>query len=161
MTLAFEEVLSQLAESSPRIAALTVSLTSTQLHTTPSDDGWSANDVLAHLRACADVWGGCIVRIIREDTPRLRAISPRTWIRKTNYRELDFSASFRSFAVQRADLLAVLRALPDAGWSRAATVTGAGNVVDRTVLSYAQSLADHERQHVNQLECIVKSIHLS
>jgi hypothetical protein len=25
---------------------------------------WSAVEVLAHLRACGDVWGGCIARIL-------------------------------------------------------------------------------------------------
>jgi hypothetical protein len=57
----------------------------------------------------------------------------------------------RSFAMQRADLLAVLSPLPHEGWSRAATVTGAGKVLERTVLFYAQWLARHERQHVKQV----------
>jgi len=45
--------------------------------------------------------------------------------------------------------------LPPEGWSRAATVTGAGKVLERTVLFYAQWLARHERQHVKQVERIV------
>jgi len=158
-SLTIEQVLTLLAETPPRIAALTTGLAPAQLHTTPNHDGWSLNDVLAHLRACADVWGNCIVAMIAEDTPTLRAVNPRTWIKKTDYLELEFRPSLRSFATQRADLLAVLEPLPPEGWSRAATVTGAGKVLERTVLFYAQWLARHERQHVKQVERIVNTMH--
>jgi len=77
-SLTIEQVLTLLAETPPRIAALTAGLAPAQLHTAPNHDGWSANDVLAHLRACADVWGNCIVAMIVEDTPTLRAVNPRT-----------------------------------------------------------------------------------
>lgn len=133
-SLTIEQVLTLLAETPKRIGALTADLAPAQLHTTPRHDGWSANDVLAHLRACADVWGGCIVTMIAEDTPTLRAVNPRTRIKKTDYLELEFRPSLRSFATQRADLLAVLEPLPHEDWSRAATVTGAGKVLERTVL---------------------------
>jgi len=158
-SLTIEQVLTLLAATPPRLAALSAGLASAQLHTTPNHDEWSANDVLAHLRACADVWGNCIVAMIAEDTPTLRAVNPRTWIKKTDYLELEFRPSLRSFATQRAELLAVLGPLPHEGWSRAATVTGAGKVLERTVLSYAQRLARHERPHVKQVERIVNTIH--
>ena len=158
LSLTTEQVLTLLAETPPRIAALTAGLTPAQLHTPPNHDGWSANDVLAHLRACADVWGNCIVAIIAEDTPTLRAVNPLTWIKKTDYLELEFRPSLRSFDTQRAELLAVLEPLPHEGWSRTATVTGAGKVLQRTVLFYAQWLARHERQHVKQVEHIVNTM---
>jgi hypothetical protein len=50
-----EQVLTMLAEAAPRIAALTADLAPEQLRATPADGGWSVNEVLAHLRACADV----------------------------------------------------------------------------------------------------------
>lgn len=157
-SLTFEQVLTLLAETPRRIAALTNGLTPAQLQTPPNHDEWSANDVLAHLRACADVWGNCIVAIIAEDMPTLRAVNPLTWIKKTDYLELEFQPSLRSFTTQRADLLTVLEPLPHEGWSRASTVTGAGNVLERTVLFYGQWMARHERQHIKQVERIVQSI---
>jgi DinB family protein len=157
-SLTIEQVLTLLMEAPPRIAALTKGLAPGQLHRAPNRDEWSANDVLAHLRACADMWGNCIVAMIAEDKPTLRAVNPRTWIKKTDYLELEFRPSFRSFAKQRADLLAVLRPLPRKGWSRTATVTGAGAVLERTVLFYARWLASHERTHVKQVERIVNTM---
>ena len=159
-SLTIEQALTLLAATPLRIVALTTDLTPAQSHTTPSQGGWSVNDVLAHLRACADVWGNCIVAIITEDTPTLRAVNPLTWIKKTDYLELEFQPSLRSFATQRAELLAVLKPLPHEGWSRAATVTGAGKVLEWTVLSYAQRLARHERPHVKQIERIVNTMRM-
>ncbi|MFL5807221.1 MAG: DinB family protein [Roseiflexaceae bacterium] len=159
-SLTIEQVLTMLAATPLRIAALTAPLVPAQLHTAPSHDEWSANDVLAHLRACADVWGNCIVEMIARDTPTLRAVNPRTWINSTDYLEQEFQPSLQAFATQRADLLAVLESLPHEGWSRMATVTGAGKVLERTVLDYAQRLARHERPHLKQIERIVNTMHL-
>ena len=158
-SLTIEQVLSLLRATPLRLAALTADLSPEELQTRPSPDEWSANEVLAHLRACADVWGNCIVAMIEEDTPTLRAVNPRTWIEKTNYLELEFRSSLRSFATQRADLLVVLSPLPPEGWERSATVTGAGKVLERTVLFYGRWLAGHERPHVKQIERIVKTMH--
>jgi DinB superfamily len=101
-----------------------------------------------------------MMTMIAEDRPTLRAINPLTWIKKTNYLELEFRPSLHSFATQRADLLAVLEPLPQEGWSRTATVTGAGAPLQRTVLFYGQWLAGHERQHVKQIERIVHLVSL-
>ena len=154
-TLTIEQVLTLLAETPRRLAALTAGLAPAQLQTAPARDEWSANDVLAHLRACADIWGKCMVTMILEDRPKVQAVNPRTWINKTNYLELEFRPSLRAFARQRAGLLAVLSPLPSKGWVRAATVTGAGAVLERTVLFYGRWLAGHERPHVKQVARIV------
>lgn len=154
-----EQVLSALAEHPTRIAALTAGLEPAQLRTIPHPDEWSATDVLAHLRSCADVWGNCIVTILAQDTPTLKAVNPTTWIKQTNYRELDFQPSLHAFATQRTELLAVLEPLDHEAWSRAATVTGAGRPLVRTVQFYAQWLANHERPHIKQIERIVNTLH--
>ena len=129
-----------------------------QLWTAPNRGGWTATDSFAHLRSGADVWGDCIRAILAEDRPTLRAVDPRTWIEGTDYLALDFRPSLRAFTEQRAALLAVLEPLPPEGWSRPATVTGAGRPLERTVLSYAQRLARHERPHVRQVERVVDAV---
>jgi hypothetical protein len=149
------QVLTMLAAAPPRIAALTASRDPAQLRARPAAEEWSANEVLAHLRACADMWGNCIMAMIAEDRPTLRAVNPRTWIDKTDYLEQAFQPSLDAFTTQRAELLAVLEPLPPEGWARAATVTGAGKALERTVRFYAQWLATHERPHLKQIERIV------
>jgi hypothetical protein len=150
--LPIEEIVTLLTEGPSRIAALTAELEPALLHTRPTPDEWSANEVLAHLRSCADVWGGYIATIIAEDNPTIRAVSPRTWIKSTDYPEQAFHASLHAFTVQRSDLLAVLESLAPEAWSRTATVTGAGKPYVKSLHSYAQWMATHERPHLKQIE---------
>jgi hypothetical protein len=155
--LTIDEVLTQLADQPKAIAALTAGLPRAHLHASPSPGEWSVNDVLAHLRSCSDMWGKYIAMMIAEDRPTYRAMNPTTWIKNTNYPELEFEPSFRAFRKQRAELLALLRPLPKAGWSRSATVTGAGRPRERTLMEYARWLANHERSHVKHIGRIVTS----
>jgi hypothetical protein len=153
--LTIDQVLKQLTEQPETIAALTASLPRARLHRPETLGGWSVNDVLAHLRSCADMWGRYIALIVAEDRPTIRAMNPTTWIKSTNYPELEFAPSFRAFAKQRAELLAFLRPLPKTAWSRSATVTGAGRPRERTVMEYARWLANHEQTHVRHIARIV------
>ena len=149
--LTIEQVLNQLEEQPGAIASLTAALQRGQLQRRPSRGEWSVNDVLAHLRSCADMWGGYIAKIIAEEQPTFRAMNPTTWIKSTDYPELEFQLSFRAFEQQRAELLALLRPLPEVAWSRSALVTGAGRPRERTVLEYGRWLANHERSHLKQI----------
>jgi hypothetical protein len=153
--LTIDQILTRLEEQPEAIAALVAGVPRARLHSPPSPDEWSVNDVLAHLRSCADMWGKYIALILAEDRPTFRAMNPTTWIKSTNYPELEFTLSFRAFTKQRAKLLALLRTLPKTAWSRTAMVTGAGRPRERTVMEYAQWLANHERTHVKHIARIV------
>lgn len=149
--LTTREILTRLEEQPKTIAALTADLPRTRLHGAPRPGEWSLNDVLAHLRSCSDMWGKYIATIIAEDRPVIRAMNPTTWIKQTNYPELDFGPSLRAFTKQRAELLGLLRSLSKPDWSRGATVTGAGKPRTRTVRDYAEWLVNHERSHVKHI----------
>ena len=153
-----EQALNVLSETPTRIAALTGALSAAQLQTRPEPEAWSINEVLAHLRACADVWGGYIARIIAEDTPAIRAVSPRTYIKRTDYPQQAFKSSFDAFTAQRSELLTVLNRLTPTDWSRAAMVAAPGKTYPRTVLDYAERMARHEREHLRQIEHTVASV---
>lgn len=158
--LTIEQNLTMLADTPSYLADLTKGLSPAQLVTPPEPGEWSARDVLAHLRACADMWGKYIVVILSQDRPTIKAVNPTTWIKKTNYREQEFQPSLQAFTAQRAELLAVLKPLPPEAWSRTATVTGAGKPRERTVHTYAQWLANHERSHFKQFERIVNTLRM-
>jgi uncharacterized damage-inducible protein DinB len=156
--LSIQQVLDALTEQPETIAALTKDLSRDRLHRPPRRGEWSLNDVLAHLRSCADMWGGYIEMIANEDHPTFRAVNPRTWIKSTNYPDLDFAISLRAFKRQRAELLRRLRDLSEPAWSRSATVTGGGAARERSVLDYARWLANHERSHLRQIATLAGSI---
>jgi len=156
--LTIEQNLTMLADTPSRLADLTKGLSAAQLLASPEPDEWSARDVLAHLRACSDMWGKYIAQILSEDHPTIKVVNPTTWVKQTNYREQAFRPSLRAFTAQRAELLDVLTPLAPEAWSRSALVTGAGKPRERTVSTYAMWLANHERSHFKQIERIVNAL---
>ena len=155
--LPVEKILSLLGEGPRRIATFTSNLSPAQLRTPPYGEAWSAIDVLAHLRSCADVWGQYIRAILVEEQPTLRAIHPSAWVKGTNYLTLEFEPSLQAYTAQRAELLTLLESLSAAAWSRTATITGAGKPLVRTVKFYAEWLATHERSHYKQFKQIQRA----
>jgi hypothetical protein len=147
-----EKVLQMLEETPRRIASASNGLTEARLHDKADEKSWSANDILAHLRACVDVWGKSIQLMLAQDNPTMRHISPRTWIRKTNYPKLAFDESLQTFTTQHSDLLRTLRALAFEDWSRSAMIEGRKH----SVFSQARRMALHEHEHCEQLEAILK-----
>ena len=152
------QVLDQLRATPLRLRESTVGVAADVLRTPPAPGEWSANDVLAHLRACSDKWGGCATRIVTEDRPQLRKTEPRVWITKTDYPDLEFAPSLRAFSRQRKTLLTVLDGMEDEDWLRTGTLVGAGRPVDLTAYSYAERLARHERPHVKQIARAVTAL---
>jgi uncharacterized damage-inducible protein DinB len=150
--LPIEKILTILKETPPRLAELAAGLSPAQLHTAPSDGEWSVNEILAHLRACSDMWGDrYIATIIAEDQPTIKAMNPLTWIKKTDYLAQEFQPALRAFTEQRRKLLAILEPLPPAEWMRTNTLVGAGRPLQQTLMSHADGLARHERTHLKQI----------
>ena len=145
------EILGQLAATPEQIALLVESLDREMTTAAPDENAWSANDVLAHLRACADVWGDSIATMLAGDQPRIKAINPRSLFDRTGYRELTFAESLQAFAHQRVELLGTLNALPESGWAASAVFYGMGSPVERSVLSQSERMVLHERAHIDQI----------
>lgn len=146
------QVLRQLAETPRRLAALTMSCENAQLYTKLGVDEWSMQEILAHLRVCAEVWGKSIQIMIAQDQPTLRYVSPRTVAKKRDYTTQDYQASLQAFSTERADLLKALQALDPPAWSRGATFTGTTRGRKQTIYSYAQRIVNHEAEHLKQIE---------
>jgi uncharacterized damage-inducible protein DinB len=153
--LTIEQMLNRLEEAPVRLAELSRGMEPAQLTTPPAPGEWSARDVLAHLKACSDMWGKYIQLILSEDHPTFKGVNPRTWMEQTDYLEQEYAALLQAFTAQRSDLLALLKPLPPEDWHRTATVTGAGKPRQRSVYTYGEWLANHERPHLKQIERIV------
>jgi len=147
-----ERILGLLAETPRRIAAASEGVGNAQLQWRPDEKSWSANDILAHLRSCMDVWGKSLRRMLAEESGTQAHISPRSWIKKTNYLALGFHESLQEFAQQRSNFLDLLESLAFADWSRSAVIQGR----QHTVFSQARRMALHESEHCEQIETILK-----
>jgi hypothetical protein len=155
--LEIETVLKQLAATPRRLAAMSREHDAARMRARPSAEAWSPNEILGHLRVCADVWGKSMQVMLTQEHPTMRYVSPRSRLKKTNYLELDFDASLQAFAQQRKELLKTLKALDPQGWERGATFT-ATTRREQTVLSYAWRMAHHEQVHLEQMEAVLKEL---
>jgi len=152
-----ETFLPLLAATPNRIAAATRDVENTRLHSRADENTWSANDILAHLRVCAELWTKSMIAMLEQDHPTLRYVSPRTWINKTNYRELDFHESFAAFAAQRSELLKLLGSLSIQQWSRGVDFTGNTQGRNHNVFTYMRRMAQHENEHCAQIEALLRN----
>jgi hypothetical protein len=155
-----DEIVTILAAGPGKIRAAVATLTDEELAERLEPEEWSPNEILAHLRACQDVWGDSrIARMLAEDHPTMRAVNPRTWLEQADYRELPFRRSLEAFAAQRDAFLRVIGELSPEQWMRAGTFTGGGRPREYTVQTEADGLARHERSHIRQIErlCRAKS----
>ncbi len=141
-----------LEETPRRILALSKGIDETLLQFKSDGKRWSANDILAHLRSCADVWSDSIYRMLTEENPTVPDHHPRQWIKKTSYPTLPFHESFQAFAAQRKKLLTVMKKLSFEDWSRSALIGERRH----TVFSQARRTAKHEQEHCGQIESLLK-----
>lgn len=151
-----DEVMEILRTTVPRLEELTHGMSQKRLSTL-TDYGWSVNDQLAHLRACHDVLGGNMLRIVREDHPSWKGMSPRAWQKQTDYFDWKFAPAFEAFRTQRAELLQILEPLPRPGWDRTATVSVPPNkTFEYSTLYYGRWMARHERSHLKHMARILE-----
>jgi hypothetical protein len=157
--LTVDEIMAILPATVPRVADLRYGITEAQLATAPKPGEWSATVLLAHLRAAQDVLGANIRRIIREDCPAWKRLSPRAWQRTSGYDDWAFRDAFEAFSNGRAQLLAVLAPLGPDAWERVAMVTVAPNrSIEQTARFFGDWLARHEREHLAQLERTIEQV---
>ena len=139
-----------LGETTSRVDAIARGLPAEQLLV--SVGGWSPNEILWHIRATADVYGEHIKRILDEDEPRWRHVSPRARMKKSRYDQLTFHESFAAFAHQRAELVDQLSALAPEAWERIALVRVDKRDQRLSLHERVWGMANHEEVHCRQLE---------
>jgi len=73
--LTAERSLALLRENASHLVSLTRDQPARSLARSPQPDEWSPNDVLAHIRACCDVWGGNIEKILAEEHATFQGVN--------------------------------------------------------------------------------------
>jgi len=144
-----------------RAEAVAQRLPAESLLSAPVPGAWSANDILWHIRSTADVHGEHIERILGEDEPHWRHVSPRARMKKTNYRELPFAESLAAFAGQRAALAERLSRLDPGAWQRVAVIKvahQAGREWRLPLRALVWGMADHEEGHCAQMEGVAAAV---
>lgn len=152
-----KQVINLLKQGPLLIRKATDGVQTKQLHVRMDEEPWSINDILIQLRACSDVWGGTIMKMLTEDNPTRRYKSPRSFMKKPKYQDPEFADGLESYVQERKKLMKVLISHNGISWSRPGTYTGTPpHHRNQTVLSLAQHMVNHEQLHLDQIETLLK-----
>lgn len=153
-------ILDILARTPTALYEATSGLREADLRRRPEPDDWSLSEILAHLRASADIRGDQrIDRMLGETEPTFQTVSPRSAVAAAEYAAEPFSESLISFTSQRMRLLRQLRSLEPAEWQRGATLAGLRAPRYETVQSEADALVRHEVRHLLQVRRLSAFLH--
>jgi hypothetical protein len=144
-----ERLLSWLASAPGRFEAAISRLEDADSVTSAGPDEWSPADVLAHVRASQDILEPRIFQILVRDNPPLPAFDDRLWAEVARYVTLPVIESLEAMRLRRNELVRALRAISEADWQRTGTHELRGPL---TVFAIASHIADHEEEHVAQIE---------
>lgn len=148
-----ERYLGIISETPHRIALAAAGVNEARLQSKVDGKAWSANDILAHLRSCADLWTHSMYAMLAENGPVFSDIDERKWAKVTRYAELPFAKSLEAYSLQRENLLRVLMSLPFESWERSAIIFERKH----TVFTQTRRMAKHENGHVGQIETLLRN----
>jgi hypothetical protein len=151
-------LLHRLGQTAERMERATQDLPAARLVEPPAPGEWSLNEILWHIRAQSDVYGEHISRILNEDSPAWRHVSPRARMKKSRYDLLPFAESFASFTRQRTSLVALLGSIAPEAWERFALVRVEKRESRLTLLERVWGMANHEDVHCHQFELVAAVI---
>jgi hypothetical protein len=142
----------QALEDTPRrLGKLAKGHTDKALAAPPGLRAWSPVDILAHLRACSDLWTHSIYAMLAERSPSLALLDERRWAKTARYADAGFRRSLTAFTLEREALCTVLAGLGENDWGRDGTIGGRRH----TVFSQCRRMALHEAEHLDQIEKLV------
>ncbi len=144
--LEIETHIATLRETPGFLVEVSVGLTDAQLRQPPSDGKWSMVELLAHLHACAEVWGDDITRMLASDTPKFTKPHPRQVMKAARFHTPSFAESLLLFTALRDGQLQMLASLDGDQWERAATIYQRTH----TIFTHVRRMALHEAGHREQ-----------
>jgi hypothetical protein len=151
-SIEIQKYLMLLEETPSRIGACTADLDELLLQKRPDKGKWSAADILAHLRACDEIWSHSIYAMLIEENPTLPILAPRKWTKVDHYEKRPFHSSLQTFTLRREELLAILRPLPEEKWKRTAVI----GQNTHSIFSQVRRIALHEHGHCEQMETVLE-----
>jgi hypothetical protein len=126
-------------------------MTPFQLTAAAGPDGWSPRQLLEHVRAADAIIAPRAYHVLVRDGPALPSFDERAWAVLIASAEIPLDAQLAAFAIQRAELCAMLRTLSEESWARTGVHEDRGEQSLAAMMTY---LAEHEEEHLGQLRPI-------
>lgn len=118
-------------------------------------EGWSALEIVAHLRAADAILAPRIMQILVRPGSRYPALDERRWAEVAQSRQMPLETQLLLYGASRVQLIVALSQADPAAW----LLTGEHEELGpQSVRSIATHLAKHEAEHVEQLYRLIPKV---
>ncbi len=143
-----------LARTPEGLRKLTKGVGRKALRRVPADGKWSIHQIVSHMRDAEVVFAYRLRMAIAQSGAGLPAFDEKDWEKNLHYGEGDFRDILGTFTALRADAVALLRMLGPEEFQRFGMHAERGK---ETVERIAHMYAGHDRNHLMQIEKILKT----
>jgi len=145
-------ILARLSATPRLLRELTSDVTAAQAWTAPAPGEWSIGEIARHLvEGDRDTFLPRLRRMLAEARPVFDARGPTTG------EAGDLATLLAAFAAAREQVVKTLAGLDAGGWSREGVSPSRGPL---TVETYAQSMAEHDTEHLGQIHEVRETLRL-
>jgi uncharacterized damage-inducible protein DinB len=127
---------------------LLIPLDAEELRAVPDDGGWSAGQIMAHVKAGDDIITARVAMLLTHPGAVFQDFDVDAWALIADYAHAPADDTLMALQRHRAELVRALRALPDEAWQIHATHETRG---DLTLRDLVLSFVAHEEEHIAQL----------
>lgn len=120
-----------------------------QLNAKPIAGKMSTKEVVCHIADFEPVYADRMKRVIAEDNPPLRGGDPDVWMKALAYDQRNLQEELAVISAVRAQMARILRAVPDAAWSRTGMHSEAGPLSLEELL---RRITNHMPHHIEFIE---------
>lgn len=130
------------------LVSLTSGVSASRLARRPSARDWSAAMVVAHLADAELMYGVRVKQVLVDDRPHFLPYDENSWVERFARVEEDLKDTLARWRALRDHTVRLLESLEDPEWRRTGVHSTRGELTLRQLVSL---LADHDRQHLDQL----------
>jgi hypothetical protein len=157
MSEKIDALMTQLEDSLHRLTWAMMDVDEEDLNASEGDE-WSPIEILAHVKACDDIITSRIAMLLVHPKANLQDFNERAWAEIAGYVDAPLDQTLMALQRHRNEMIWQLRRLPDEAWERTAPHETRGTL---SLFDLVKSFADHETDHVQQLENLFEDVEQS
>jgi len=146
-----QQIIDALRALPDQIEELVQGLSEDALGWRPSPGEWSIKEVCCHLRDSFEIDGERLRHILSENEPFLAAYDQEALARERDYQNESMPLVLAALRAFSGGLAYLLENLGEEEWQRTGQHEERGPI---SIAQYAQLLADHARQHLEQIRAL-------
>ena len=132
-----------------RLRRAVTDMSSSQLEARPVPGKWSTLEVVCHLVDSEQAWCHRMKRVIAEERPLLIGYDESRFTATLRYHDHDLDTELSLMEGMRTQMALVLRALPDAAWTRTGVHSERGLITLEEMLQAEVDHVPHHIAHIN------------